>query len=516
MSRSTKVWGRWLLLALLSTTISLMLQQHAVAELISMPVSVDVYDDVPPHPLVEANVPLETYVKRVLPNEWVPGWEEEALKAGAVAIRTWVLSSENWKDINGDGVKEAYAVYDGEAGQNYIPGSENAVTDPAVESTAKIYITHNYRVINAQYRAENGDPTNPDPLPPGECFGPGTTGWQYDLYPYLVSISDPVSAGYPRSQTACNSVGVSQNGTQRWASQYNWTWQQMLYHYYTAIEFQQLYALTGEYYPNDYFGGSPVAVRTDTPIDFNWGDGVPTRWGYPVPGMPADNFTIRWTGTIEVPATDWYTFYVIVDDNVRLRVDNQLILDEWDVPHAAAPWASTIFLHQGTHSVRLDYRERTGQAVIKLSWLRGQGMVGYYFTNTIDPTGPTGDAAMVRIDVPIDYNWPGDVSPKNTYPNKVVSADSFAVRWESQAWSDQQSRQTLFATVDDGVRFDVDGIRWIDEWRDQSRTTFLAPISLGAGRHELEVQYYERYGDAFTRAGWTAPVYLPAILKDSS
>lgn len=87
VGRKAKALRPWMLLALLSTMISLLSEQPAAAELISTPVWVDVYDDVPPHVLVEANVPLETYVKRVLPNEWNPDWEEEALKAGAVAAR---------------------------------------------------------------------------------------------------------------------------------------------------------------------------------------------------------------------------------------------------------------------------------------------------------------------------------------------------------------------------------------------------------------------------------------------
>src|SRR5689334_2330340 len=34
-------------------------------------------------------IELEDYVKGVLPHEWVPAWHPEALKAGAIAIRTY-------------------------------------------------------------------------------------------------------------------------------------------------------------------------------------------------------------------------------------------------------------------------------------------------------------------------------------------------------------------------------------------------------------------------------------------
>jgi hypothetical protein len=34
-------------------------------------------------------IPLEKYVKGVLPHEWIRSWDDESLKAGAVAIRTY-------------------------------------------------------------------------------------------------------------------------------------------------------------------------------------------------------------------------------------------------------------------------------------------------------------------------------------------------------------------------------------------------------------------------------------------
>lgn len=39
-------------------------------------------------------------------------------------------------------------------------------------------------------------------------------------------------------------------------------------------------------------------------------------------------------------------------------------------------------------------------------------------------------------------------------------------------------------------------------------------MTLGFGHHDLQVQYYEGFGDAFARVGWTAPVYLPSILRN--
>jgi len=201
--------------AILAASIAIVLlgKRTAVeADLITIPVLIDVYDgDDPEHPLIDSDIPLELYVKRVLPNEWVPGWDDDSLMAGAVAVRTWVLSPENWRGA-------PYAVYDGDGGQQYISGSETDPTNAAVDATAGIYMTHGFKVVNAQYRTEVGDPTNPCPAGVGDCPPPGENcpGLMYpwsspDDYPYLLSIVDPVSAGYTRTQDDCNSV-ASPNG----------------------------------------------------------------------------------------------------------------------------------------------------------------------------------------------------------------------------------------------------------------------------------------------------------------
>ncbi|MCA9956409.1 MAG: hypothetical protein KC434_16890, partial [Anaerolineales bacterium] len=52
----------------------------------------------------------------------------------------------------------------------------------------------------------------------------------------------------------------------------------------------------GEYFNNRTLTGSPTLVRDDANINFNWGSGIPDN------GLPADNFSVRWTRTINFPA----------------------------------------------------------------------------------------------------------------------------------------------------------------------------------------------------------------------
>lgn len=122
--------------------------------------------------------------------------------------------------------------------------------------------------------------------------------------------------------------------------------------------------LLGKYYNQSRsFNGMPNLTRIDTVINFNWGGGSP------LPGIiNTDNFSIRWQGSIEVPFTDTYTFYVISDDGVRLSINNQTIIDAW-IPQPPTEWNGSIYLQSGhTYPIGIDYFEDGGGAVIQLYW----------------------------------------------------------------------------------------------------------------------------------------------------
>ena len=47
------------------------------------------------------------------------------------------------------------------------------------------------------------------------------------------------------------------------------------------------------------------------------------------PGLPADYFSVRWTGLIETKYSETYTFYLKMDDGARLWVNDSLIINAW-------------------------------------------------------------------------------------------------------------------------------------------------------------------------------------------
>ena len=95
-------------------------------------------------------VDFKTYVKNVLPNEWVTSWPAASLRAGAMAVKSfgwyWALHSTR-KTSTG----KCFDVYDNTTSQVYRPGSAVASTNAAVDATWGTRMTRSGNVLQAHY-----------------------------------------------------------------------------------------------------------------------------------------------------------------------------------------------------------------------------------------------------------------------------------------------------------------------------------------------------------------------------
>jgi beta-glucosidase len=119
--------------------------------------------------------------------------------------------------------------------------------------------------------------------------------------------------------------------------------------------------LKGEYFSNMFFKGEPAMVRYDPHISFNWQNGGPAVI------LPADSFSIRWTGKIHLLADGNYYFYVSGNNGFRLFLDDQPVIDKWTNPSFMAD-DRTLSLKSGDVNVRLEYFEKTGEAQVAFGW----------------------------------------------------------------------------------------------------------------------------------------------------
>ncbi|WP_437638437.1 PA14 domain-containing protein [Sorangium sp. So ce854] len=119
--------------------------------------------------------------------------------------------------------------------------------------------------------------------------------------------------------------------------------------------------LRGEYFGNTSLSGTPL-VRTDPGVNFDWGEGSPAG------GIPADGFSVRWTGEIEPRYSETYTLTTQSDDGVRVWVDGVLVIDNW-TPHSPTEDSATVALVAGQrHDLKVEYFESGGGALSRLYW----------------------------------------------------------------------------------------------------------------------------------------------------
>jgi YVTN family beta-propeller protein len=128
--------------------------------------------------------------------------------------------------------------------------------------------------------------------------------------------------------------------------------------------------LTGNYFNNITLSGTPALTRVEA-INFSWGSGSPGT------GVSADNFSVRWTGTIAPTSTGNYRFRSYSDDGVRVWVNGVQVINNWTDHSPANNTSGNVNLAAGQrYTVTVEYYERGGGAVMQLRW-RLPGTTGY-------------------------------------------------------------------------------------------------------------------------------------------
>ncbi len=119
--------------------------------------------------------------------------------------------------------------------------------------------------------------------------------------------------------------------------------------------------LTGKYYRRVW--EEELLERIDSTVFFDWGIASP------VPGiLPEDNFTVRWTGSIEPIVSGLYTFHAQVDNGIRLWINDNLIIDQWEGGTTAEETGSLELTLGSRYPIVIEYLEQWWTAYMELSW----------------------------------------------------------------------------------------------------------------------------------------------------
>jgi beta-glucosidase len=128
--------------------------------------------------------------------------------------------------------------------------------------------------------------------------------------------------------------------------------------------------LKGEYFSNQELKGPAALLRTDKHVHFDWGEGSFAA------GEPVDHFSIRWSGYFAPKETGDYKFFTSADDGVRLYIDDEIGIDDWQ-PHSQTVDVCMRHLEAGkTYKIRLEYFEDVGSAIVGFGVTRADSFVG--------------------------------------------------------------------------------------------------------------------------------------------
>lgn len=259
-----------------------------------------------------------------------------------------------------------------------------------------------------------------------------------------------------------------------------------------------------QYFNNVSLSGAPVLERLETQIQNDWVGGSPHE------SVSSNNFSARWEGNVTF-APNTYRFTVRADDGIRLKINNNVIIDKW-IDQGPTTYTADLAV-AGVANIIVEYYEKQGGAVAQMSWAQVavptptptsiQPQSGQYLAEYFSNTNLSGSPVLVQSEEEINYNW------LSGSPHASVPVDNFSARW-SKIQLFEAGTYRFIVTGDDGVRLKVDGQVVLDKWIDQPPTAYILELALTQGQHTIVMEYYEKGGGAMAKLN-IVPVTPPPL-----
>ncbi|WP_247828490.1 PA14 domain-containing protein [Arthrobacter antioxidans] len=270
---------------------------------------------------------------------------------------------------------------------------------------------------------------------------------------------------------------------------------------------------TAEFFQGRDLAGAPVTIECADDIDQAFGVGSGPE------GVGSTNYSIRWTKTVTEGAGT-YEFRARTDDGVRIKVDDELVLDQWVDQSATETHTASVTLDESA-KVEVEYYQGWGSASADVSYTRvGEACaVGQWTAEFFQGRDLAGAPVTIECADDIDQAFGVGSGPEG------VGSTNYSIRW-TKTVTEGAGTYEFRARTDDGVRIKVDDELVLDQWVDQSATeTHTASVTLDESA-KVEVEYYQGWGSAsadvsYTRVGAdteapSAPSQLVAAAEDSA
>jgi len=251
-------------------------------------------------------------------------------------------------------------------------------------------------------------------------------------------------------------------------------------------EIVALHGLEGRYFIGE---GSEPLRRRDAALDLVWPADLPSA------AVPE---RIEWTGGLRIPASGVYAFRV--EGGLQVEMDGRPLVGD------------SRFLGKGLHALRVVQEAvlSPGREVARLLWtVPGQpeavvppealfavgpppnGLLGRYFRGE----AWEGEPVFEQVSPLILFAWP---EPEPWF-------GPFSAQWTGSIEVPRDGGYFFRVHADDGVRLWLDGRIVGESVKPDTVNLVEVSVNLTAGRHPIQLDYFQRGGGKALELWWTPP-----------
>lgn len=301
------------------------------------------------------------------------------------------------------------------------------------------------------------------------------------------------------------------------------------------------------------FGMAPVAKSLVGSL--NWGTTFNPFWK----GGPTDLFAAKFSGDLNVTKAGSYKIFLTSDDGSALYLNGKKVIDN-DGLHGAVEKSVTLNLTKGSHDIEIRYFENKGSQTLKLEWQgpeslgarslitnknlsheapastggtggssSGSGTTSGGTTSGGTTGGGTTGTTKIWPGLKAEYfpltaavsnlgqvNFAGPAAMTGTIQSlawmwadggfwKEGKDDLFAARFSGDLNVVNAGKYTIFLTSDDGAQLYVDGKLVVNNDGAHSTQERKVVLNLTKGSHDIEIRYFENWGDQSLKLEWRGP-----------
>lgn len=200
---------------------------------------------------------------------------------------------------------------------------------------------------------------------------------------------------------------------------------------YSAVPVGHGSGLSVFFHNNRDLAEEPAAVRTDSVVNFVW------FLQQPHPNVDNDNFSARWEGYVLPYRSGFYHFYTIVNDGVRLFIDNELVIDRWAETSTALLDGASYFMEEGRlYPIRFEMFDGGWWATAILQWAHEDFETQVVSQSQLYPSEFLSEK-VTNSDIAIDLIAVG------TSENGYVSIESKIRKQLQFSWHDMAGKKIL-------------------------------------------------------------------------